>query len=169
MRFIKRHLNHHQEPFNALPLAPHRVPRSVRTRKTWTASRAGSQAAPARRCRRGCAPVPSAPTSADRCAHFRRTAGSSASSRPTHSHVWRWVRRVTTGLSNRCGCRRAICREAKDCWRWSPRCRRRDRGAGGGQPLLSPRTAGSAGTSSDAASGPPRSRSCCRCLRSGSR
>ena len=30
-----------------------------------------------------------------------------------HSHVWRWVRPVTTGLSNRCGCRRAICLEAR--------------------------------------------------------
>ena len=30
-----------------------------------------------------------------------------------HSHVWRWVRPVTTGLSNRCGWRRTICREAR--------------------------------------------------------
>ena len=30
-----------------------------------------------------------------------------------HSHVWRWVRPVTTGLSNRCGWCRTICREAR--------------------------------------------------------
>ncbi len=30
-----------------------------------------------------------------------------------NSHVWRWARRVTTGLSNRCGWRRASCREAR--------------------------------------------------------